>query len=500
MFHTSIRLMFLLGGVCLLLSCDKSPTKSGNSESEPSLTPRADEEAETAAYSLSGELVAPSDLYYQIKSDLASIRADHREDVPVVDSITFLPNAVTSQLLIGFYKEFSDSIKDSVFTGWDELNEEYGLESYRVNRVSVLLRFNGRLNPRVLVDAYKDLRGVKFVSGNSYIWNFNTIYMRVDEEQRIHYYFARGGCIMPPGPCSQDFYYFRPTPQGFEYGGSYLKWKGNTIAEPAWLPDCLEAKSSFDYHSQWVHDTLILVPAKCDTLDITTPEFNWDDDKSEAGYAALLLSNEINAPPYLASRISGNMSWIRANRPDSLFVTDTVFDDSLRFDTISLKRGIVPGTIDIRFIENPLDTLSDDYCTIRLLHELLDVSLGRHSAGWYYIRRSGLVHPKRLMEIYEQIPSVESMSYKVNDPLEADWYFLQAQDTIKYFIREVSGKITFDFKFFPYEHERWHYFASTVGNVWYVGSHVRNNGNPPTWYSDALRARAKKFERFEWVR
>ena len=62
--------------VALVIGCSDSPTSPTQQGYDLSLTPMADAEAETAAYFLSGGVMAPLWLYNKVRAELEMIRSE----------------------------------------------------------------------------------------------------------------------------------------------------------------------------------------------------------------------------------------------------------------------------------------------------------------------------------------------------------------------------------------------------------------------------------------
>jgi hypothetical protein len=90
--------------------------------SDPSLTPRADAEAEEAALWLSGSLVAPEDLYIALLRDLSRIREQYGDSIPQLREVRYTPWEATNKISIKLLPEAYDQYTRGAYYDLDSLN------------------------------------------------------------------------------------------------------------------------------------------------------------------------------------------------------------------------------------------------------------------------------------------------------------------------------------------------------------------------------------------
>jgi len=199
----------------LVFSCSKSTKNQAcndDSETPIDFTPKENEEAELAALCLSGELVAPDDLYNQILSDLTAIRATFGDTFEMIDQIRFLTPWVAGCVMIGFDDTTFQQIRDEQYHAWDELNEQYQLIDMDTIPIghggAVLLSFMGRLNPWRLAELYSVLPGVWSTSPNFIRGDWSNVYARRTQDG-ITYLFRQGWGDCPSGCIYSEYWYFK---------------------------------------------------------------------------------------------------------------------------------------------------------------------------------------------------------------------------------------------------------------------------------------------------
>lgn len=181
---------------------NKSPTLSINNEycvaciddSEHfSYIPHRDnQEAEHIAMKLSGELLAPDDLYHRIDFDLALLRYTY----PILNSVINRPDYVRNQLMVGFN---SDTSRDK----YHQLNEYFqviDIHSWEPIINAHLLTFCDSINADALTIEYEQLPEVDFAEPNHYIGDGDHVIVK-PHDKYYHYKFIKGsgdclsGCL-----------------------------------------------------------------------------------------------------------------------------------------------------------------------------------------------------------------------------------------------------------------------------------------------------------------
>jgi len=225
--------------LCLILSCSKSTRNEADKQDVTSspveVTPRENEEAELIALCLSGQLVAPDDLYERVLADLTSIRGIFGDSLPSITQITFWPHWVPGCLLMGFDDSIVVKIRQGEYHAWDELNEQYGIESIDTSMIFVMgfvrLNFTGRLHPRRLQELYAVLPGIWSVSPNGIIGDGSNVYAR-ETTSGMTYLFRNGWGDCPSGCIENEFWYFSCEGPQSEFVGYWPAYEG--VPPPDW--------------------------------------------------------------------------------------------------------------------------------------------------------------------------------------------------------------------------------------------------------------------------
>jgi hypothetical protein len=213
-------------------------------------TPKPDSEAELAALWLSGEIVAPDDLYETIKQDLEAIRAAHGDDIDALD-ITFFAPWVPSQLLIAFDDDGVAKIRSGSWPELEALNDQFELAVFDTTRPSwrtrgaARLEFEGRRHPVRMATSYAALPEVVYAEPNGYIGDWSNVYPgKLADGMSYLWREASGDC--PAGCINSHFWYFRVTDSGIDYVGNF-EWDYATPPPDWWN----EAKAA--YEGYWTH-------------------------------------------------------------------------------------------------------------------------------------------------------------------------------------------------------------------------------------------------------
>ena len=226
------RLIFTLPIIAVLFffSCDNSTGPTHNEpltfEENLALSPRPDAEAEEMALYLSGDLVAPEELYQRIKFALRKLRRQYSDIIPAVNN-HFRSKIITSYFEISFTAEAVDSIRAGGLYEWDSLNTYY---SARLDTSSALfwgewhsgnLYFRPRLNPIKLYNEYKDIENLGNFGIHDPIGDAPNIYPWFDDDSSLIFVVrdAWGDCLS--GCIESYFYFFKESNRGFR-----LIWDG----------------------------------------------------------------------------------------------------------------------------------------------------------------------------------------------------------------------------------------------------------------------------------
>jgi hypothetical protein len=216
-----------------------------------SLTPMEDEEAEVLAMYLSGEIMAPLELYDTIKSDLLLIRNTWADSVPDV-LIRYLPYPPPSEIYIGLTPQTFESIRLGEYHEWDSLNIHYRLDSVELLSQfgAVKLHFNGRLNANLLVDAYAGLPGFRYIHTEAFVGDWSTLLASKDESV-IKYFFRFGFGDCPSGCIYSRLTYLTREEDSAYFHGQYLTNYPPDSSRPTWVDTAIIAFRNYHTLNFW---------------------------------------------------------------------------------------------------------------------------------------------------------------------------------------------------------------------------------------------------------
>ena len=225
----------------LIINCSKS-TKTKC----PPRTPKANEEAELIALCLSGQMVAPQDLYEQVRRDLASIRATFGDTLEATRLISFWPPWQPGELGIGVDDTTAQQILSGEYHAWDALNEKYELTSMNTRHLSgigaVFLTFRGRLHPCRLGELYERLPGVEITTPNHIPGDWSKVCAR-QTLTGMSYLFHHGWGSCPSGCIYSEYWYFRVDDNWPMFVGHWVPHEDPNV--PEWWE---EAKVNRDHY------------------------------------------------------------------------------------------------------------------------------------------------------------------------------------------------------------------------------------------------------------
>jgi hypothetical protein len=246
------RILFLLAAAAAaaMASCGNDDRVTGTPGTDPRLditdTPRENAEAETAALWLSGDLIAPEDLYHAIRDDLAAIRGGHLDSVPQI-ATRFFPPWVVTQLIVLPDDATWDKIRNGEPNAIDSLNVVFHatkLDSLRVSNLLAIISFEGRLHPEKLAEIYAVQAGVIYAEPNGYCCDWDNVYPW-EHDGHMTYLFRNGYGDCPSGCIYSDFWYFRRVDGQTEYVGAYST--EHDPVPPDWWDEAKVAFRRFKY-------------------------------------------------------------------------------------------------------------------------------------------------------------------------------------------------------------------------------------------------------------
>jgi hypothetical protein len=228
----------------LAAACDDDPVRTSRSPSNT--TPKDNAEAELAALWLSGDLIAPQELYETIRDDLDAIRTEFADSTTMA-SIEFMAPWLPSQLLVRFTAEGKQKVQTGNYPELEALNLRFGLSEFDTssslwpNYGSARLTFSGRKHPLVMRESYDDLADVMWAEPNGFIGDWSCVYpWEIDGGVSYLFRHAWGDC--PAGCINSVFWYFRVVGGEIEYVGRY-DVRGDP--EPDWWVDGKTALNAY---------------------------------------------------------------------------------------------------------------------------------------------------------------------------------------------------------------------------------------------------------------
>lgn len=214
---------FAFTATLIVSSCAKRCTDS----TEPAAkihTPWPDKDAEILALMLSGEVVAPRDLYEIIHADLAAIRSEWCDSFPQICEVSPRPFWIVGSLGLWVNELTYEAIQAGTYHAWNELNDYYGLESVDLHGIiqplphRVSVNFTPRLNPSFLLAEYAQLPGVLRAYEYHRGGDGPHLYGSVSADLRFYTFcHAWGDC--PAGYIYRHCWYFRVEGDSVVYTG-----------------------------------------------------------------------------------------------------------------------------------------------------------------------------------------------------------------------------------------------------------------------------------------
>lgn len=243
-----LRIVLVVCAVALLgASCSGDPLTPRRTAAPDPLdqTPRDDYEAEVVALALSGELVAPQDLYEEVRDGLDTLRAQYNDSIPELQRIFFRPCWMPGEVTGMLTEAATVEMRAGTYTGMDSLNTALRLErtdttsfTFRPKQIYFRLFFEGRLHPHRLVEFYEALPSVEYASPGYVCFDGSAYYVRFIDGG-VAYLFRHGWGDCPSGCIYSEFWYFRVRGGvDVEYAGY---WDPQTEPPPDWWDEAKEA-------------------------------------------------------------------------------------------------------------------------------------------------------------------------------------------------------------------------------------------------------------------
>lgn len=242
---SAVLVVFIIPCVWMALGCDSSTSPSKQVRSIFDLTPRDNFEAEAAALWLSGDLVAPTDLYDDLLLGYSRIGSAFADSIPELNHVVFVSPWMPGELLVKLTEDAIDELRRGEYHDLDSLNAYYHIAEIDTHLIDFIgwmhLKFEGRLHPERLAEDYGEVPSLLFAEPNG-IWNNQADNYPWLIDGGISYLFRNGWGDCPAGCIYNQFWYFK-VPEKFgaiEYLGTFVPRED---PEPDWWA---EAKRAFD--------------------------------------------------------------------------------------------------------------------------------------------------------------------------------------------------------------------------------------------------------------
>ncbi len=251
--YDSIYLLLMIA--LLAVACERrNPTTNDPGHSPPideinpiDLTPRENAEAEESALFISGEIVAPQDLYEQVLDGFIRLREKFADSISYVNIPFFMPFNSN-----GFTMSMSDfavmAIRAGDYVAWDSLNNYYNYSN--IDTVAdpwgyfyVYIKYEGRLNTSKIANMYEKFPGVLWASAGGYIGDRPHSYPWVDSAGNLSFLIRNAWGDCPAGCIMSHYYYFKMQEGEIEYIGN---WEATyPFTPPGWWDEAKVAADAF---------------------------------------------------------------------------------------------------------------------------------------------------------------------------------------------------------------------------------------------------------------
>ncbi len=235
----------LIPCIWITIGCDSSTSPSKQVSSIFDLTPRDNPEAEAAALWLSGDLVAPTDLYEELFSGYSRIRGAYADSIPELNQVTFVSPWMPGELLLKLTDDAIAELRRGEYHDLDSLNTYYRVAEIDTHLIDFIgwmhLIFEGRLHPERLAEEYGQVPSLLMAEPNG-TWSNQADNYPWLIDGGISYLFRYGWGDCPAGCIYNQFWYFKVREiSGYvEYLGTFVSGEG---PEPDWWA---EARAAYD--------------------------------------------------------------------------------------------------------------------------------------------------------------------------------------------------------------------------------------------------------------
>ena len=209
-----------------------------------------------AAAFLSGQVVAPQNLYERVLGDLQKIREEYGDSLPV-RNIGFRPHWIASAISA---RIDSVTLADSTSGArrmLDSLNALYRCISATKPYTWWEFEFQGVLNPLALTKIYSDVPGMEVICPSiNGLGDWSLFGLSSPKRGEIHYFFRYGFGDCPAGCIYSRVYYFCTTYRNVTYHGFYPHNIQHPEATPEWFEAAQDALKTVMYPDCWSADSI----------------------------------------------------------------------------------------------------------------------------------------------------------------------------------------------------------------------------------------------------
>ena len=245
--RTAVILLAAILIPCIWISigCDSSTSPSKQVRSVFDLTPRDNPEAEAAALWLSGDLVAPTDLYNELLNGYSRIRSAWADSIPELDQAVFVSPWIPGELLVKLTDDAIAELRRGEYHDLDSLNSYYRVAQIDTHLIDFIgwmhLKFEGRLHPERVSEDYSQVPSLLYAEPNG-TWNNQAGNYPWHIDGGISYLFRYGWGDCPAGCIYNQFWYFKfkGIMGSIEYVGTFVMGED---PEPDWWD---EAKTAYE--------------------------------------------------------------------------------------------------------------------------------------------------------------------------------------------------------------------------------------------------------------
>jgi hypothetical protein len=211
----SLALLALLAAACSNIEESMTGIPAENVTDHIPLASRSNYEAEVIALCLSGELIAPQDIYDWVDSDLTYIRSQYGDEYELLNSIRLVSPWVPGAILIKFDIENGAKVANGTYHAWDSLNAALGADYWE--RLFPQedqwweLYFTGIMHPKRLAELYLPLPGVIYAEPLAIVYTFHNVFPCFKTNEGCHqitYAFGRGRGDCWAGCLFDEYWYF----------------------------------------------------------------------------------------------------------------------------------------------------------------------------------------------------------------------------------------------------------------------------------------------------